>query len=219
MRRLLLSLAVLVSLPLVAQQRISGFAQEKNENWVMTRFIGDPLNVREYKFKNGLTLYTSNQATTKRVYTMVAVKTGSKNDPASNTGLAHYLEHMLFKGTDKYGTMDWGKEKPLLAQIDALYEKYNKTTDTALRRKIYRAIDSVSGLAAKWAIANEYDKMCGALGAEGTNAFTSNDQTVYINDIPNNKIGAWLRWNRSVSAIRCCVCFIRSWRRFMRRRT
>lgn len=192
MRRLLLSLAVLVSLPLVAQQRIGGFAQEKTENWVMTRFIGDPLNVREYKFKNGLTLYTSNQATTKRVYTMVAVKTGSKNDPASNTGLAHYLEHMLFKGTDKYGTLDWGKEKPLLAQIDALYEKYNKTTDTALRRRIYRAIDSVSGLAAKWAIANEYDKMCGALGAEGTNAFTSNDQTVYINDIPNNKIGAWL---------------------------
>lgn len=192
MKTLLLQGALVVAMPLMSQQRIGGYSQEKTENWVMTRFMGDPLNVREYKFKNGLTLLTSNQSTTKRVYTMVAVKTGSKNDPASNTGLAHYLEHMLFKGTDRYGTLDWSKEKPLLAEIDALYERYNKTTDTLLRRKIYRAIDSVSGLAAKWAIANEYDKMCGALGAEGTNAFTSNDQTVYINDIPNNKIGAWL---------------------------
>lgn len=192
MKKLLVLIFGLMGLGLQAQQRIGGYSQEKTANWVMTRYVGDPLSVREYKFKNGLTLITSNQNTTKRIYTMVAVRTGSKNDPKTNTGLAHYLEHMLFKGTDKYGTLNWDKEKPLLAQIDALYEKYNVTTDPAQRKLIYRAIDSVSGLAAKWAIANEYDKMCGALGAEGTNAFTSNDMTVYVNDIPNNKISSWL---------------------------
>ncbi len=192
MKKVLVVIFGLMSLGIHAQQRIGGYSQEKSANWVMTRYVGDPLAVREYKFNNGLTLITSNQSSTKRVYTMVAVRTGSKNDPKTNTGLAHYLEHMLFKGTDKYGTLNWEKEKPLLAQIDALYEKYNVTTDPVQRKLIYRAIDSVSGLAAKWAIANEYDKMCGALGAEGTNAFTSNDMTVYVNDIPNNKIPAWL---------------------------
>ena len=123
---------------------------------------------------------------------MVAVKTGSKNDPSTNTGLAHYLEHMLFKGTDKYGSLDWSKEEPLLKQIDVLYEKYNHSTDAVQRKSLYRAIDSVSQLAAKFAIANEYDKMCQALGAQGTNAFTSTDETVYINDIPSNMIGKWL---------------------------
>lgn len=123
---------------------------------------------------------------------MIAVRTGSKNDPSTNTGLAHYLEHMLFKGTDKYGSLDWAKEEPLLKQIDGLYELYNHTTDPKTRKNIYRAIDSISQAAAKFAIANEYDKMCQALGAEGTNAFTSTDETVYINDIPSNMVSKWL---------------------------
>ncbi|MGA1308224.1 MAG: M16 family metallopeptidase, partial [Candidatus Kapaibacteriota bacterium] len=120
------------------------------------------------------------------------VKTGSKNDPADHTGLAHYLEHLLFKGTDKYGTQDFSKEKPFLDQIEALYENYNHTTDEVVRKNIYRQIDSVSQLAAKHSIANEFDKMCQAMGAQGTNAFTSNDMTVYINDIPSNAVDQWL---------------------------
>src|SRR6185503_9738579 len=121
-----------------------------------------------------------------------SVRAGSKNDPADATGLAHYLEHMLFKGTDKFGSLDYSKEKPLIDEIENRYEEYRHTTDPELRKKLYHGIDSVSGVAAKFAIANEYDKMLGALGAKGTNASTWFDYTRYVNDIPANQIGTWL---------------------------
>jgi predicted Zn-dependent peptidase len=187
-----LGIILLGCLSLFAQDRVSTFSEEKTEKWTVRKFGVDPLNVRIYTFNNGLTLITSKNTRTPRIQTMVAVRTGSKNDPANNTGLAHYLEHMLFKGTDRYGTLDWSKEKPLLDQIDALYEQYNQTRDESARKAIYRRIDSVSQLAAKWSIANEFDKMCQAMGAEGTNAFTSNEMTVYINDIPTNMYHKWL---------------------------
>lgn len=176
-----------------AQQRIATYHEEKTEKYTVRIYGGgDPLNVREYTFNNGLKLITSTNKEQPRIYTMVAVKTGSKNDPADHTGLAHYLEHMLFKGTDQYGSLDWSKEKPLLDQIDKLYEEYNHSKDESVRKQIYHKIDSVSQLAAKYAIANEFDKMCQAMGATGTNAFTSNEQTVYINDIPSNMMHKWI---------------------------
>lgn len=154
---------------------------------------GDPMQARYYTLSNGLTVILSENKAAPRIQTFIATKAGSKNDPSDNTGLAHYLEHLLFKGTDKYGTLDFAKEKVYLDKIDALYEEYNKTTDEAKRKKIYNAIDSVSGLAAKYAIANEYDKMVQSIGAKGTNAFTSVEQTVYVNDIPTNQMEKWLQ--------------------------
>ncbi len=85
-----------------------------------------------------------------RISCAIPVRAGSKTDPANHTGLAHYLEHLMFKGTDKYGTLDWASEKPLLDSIDALYEKYNHTKDTTQRAAIYREIDRISGEAAKY---------------------------------------------------------------------
>ncbi len=152
----------------------------------------DPLGVRIYTLPNGLTVMISVNKAEPRVQTYIATKAGSKNDPSDNTGLAHYLEHMLFKGTDKFGTKDWAKEKEQLDKIDALYEQYNKTKDEKARKAIYHLIDSVSGVASKYAIANEYDKMLSAIGAQGTNAFTSLEQTVYVNDIPQNQLENWL---------------------------
>lgn len=152
----------------------------------------DPLGVRIYTLPNGLTVMMSVNKAEPRIQTYIATKAGSKNDPADNTGLAHYLEHMLFKGTDRFGTKDWAKEKEQLDKIDALYEQYNKTTDKAARKEIYHKIDSVSGVASKYAIANEYDKMLASIGAQGTNAFTSLEQTVYVNDIPQNQLENWL---------------------------
>lgn len=99
---------------------------------------------------------------------------------------------MLFKGTDKFGSKDWAKEKLILDQIDALYEKYNSTKDENKRKEIYKEIDKVSGEAAKFAIANEYDKMMAGMGADGTNAFTSFEQTVYTEDIPSNVVDKFL---------------------------
>ncbi|MEY5035174.1 MAG: hypothetical protein RLZZ110_191 [Bacteroidota bacterium] len=187
-----LMICALYSVLSFAQDVVVGLNTATTARWEVVSYGNDPLKVRQYTFANGLTLITSNQTKSPRVYTMVAVRTGSKNDPAEHTGLAHYLEHMLFKGTDRYGSLDWAKEAPLLKQIDQLYERYNHSTDAAERKSIYRAIDSVSQLAAKFSIANEYDKMCQALGAQGTNAFTSNDETVYINDIPSNMVNKWI---------------------------
>ena len=153
----------------------------------------DPTNTRIYTLENGLKVYLSVNEEAPRVQTSIAVRAGSKNDPATATGLAHYLEHMLFKGTDKYGTSDFSKEGPLLVQIDSLYEVYRTKTDEAERKKLYAQIDSISQLASTFAIANEYDKMVSEMGAKGTNAYTSQERTVYVNDIPTNQLDKWLQ--------------------------
>ncbi len=155
----------------------------------------DPLKARIYTLDNGLKVYLTAYADAPRVQTNIAVRAGSKNDPADATGLAHYLEHMLFKGTDIYGSLDFEKEAPMLDEIEALYEEYRTIdmSDVENRERVWRKIDSISGEAAKFAIANEYDKMVTGLGAKGTNAYTSNEKTVYINDIPSNQIEKWLK--------------------------
>ncbi len=152
----------------------------------------DPFHTRVYTFPNGMKVYLSPYHVQPRVFTMIAVKAGSKYDPADATGLAHYLEHMLFKGTDKYGTKNYTAEKPLLDKIEEIFETYRHTKDETQRKLIYHQIDSISSIAAKYAIANEYDKTAAAIGAKNTNAFTINDETVYINDIPSNQIDNWL---------------------------
>lgn len=156
-----------------------------------TTFPNDPTQTRMYKLDNGLTIYLSPNHKEPRININVAVKAGSKNDPSTHTGLAHYLEHLLFKGTDRFGTLDFQKEKPLLEEIENLYEKYGATTDEDLRKKIYHDIDSISGKAAQYAIPNEIDKMFATIGAKGTNAFTGFDMTVYVNDIPSNQLASW----------------------------
>jgi len=154
---------------------------------------GDPLNAMIYTLDNGLKVYMSVNKDEPRVVTQIAVRTGSKQDPADATGLAHYLEHMLFKGTSGYGTKDWETEKVLIKQVSDLYEAHRNTTDQEERKTIYAQIDSISGEAAKFAIANEYDKMIGSLGAQGTNAYTWFEQTVYINDVPANELEKWAK--------------------------
>jgi len=149
---------------------------EKSSNQSNTKYEiieNDPSQTRIYTLDNGLKIYLSVNKEAPKVNTAIAVRAGSKNDPADATGLAHYLEHMLFKGTDKYGTSDFEKEKPLLNQIDSLYEVYRKINDAEERAFIYAQIDSISNLASTYAIANEYDKLVSELGATGTNAYTS----------------------------------------------
>ena len=155
--------------------------------------LNDPFKARIYTLKNGLKVYMSVYKNAPRIQTYIAVRAGSKNDPATATGLAHYLEHMVFKGTDKFGTKDFAKESVEITKIENLYETYRQTKDDAQRKQIYHQIDSISGVAAKYAIANEYDKMLAGIGGQGTNAFTSFDQTVYVNDIPSNQLENWLK--------------------------
>lgn len=168
-------------------------ADKNAENKEYKTVENDPTNTRIYTLENGLKVYLSVNEEAPRVQTSIAVRAGSKNDPATATGLAHYLEHMLFKGTDKYGTSDFSKEGPLLDQIDSLYEVYRSKTDEVERKRLYAQIDSISQVASTFAIANEYDKMVSEMGAKGTNAYTSQERTVYVNDIPTNQLDKWLK--------------------------
>ena len=154
---------------------------------------GDPLGTRIYTLDNGLKVYMSVNKETPRIQTYIAVKVGGKNDPSETTGLAHYFEHLMFKGTPNYGTSDYAAEKPMLDEIERLFEVYRQTEDEAERAEIYRQIDSISYEASKIAIPNEYDKLMSIIGAQGTNAFTSKDMTVYVEDIPSNEIENWAR--------------------------
>ena len=171
---------------------LTGIIGQAQKTYKYDTVPNDPLKVRIYTLSNGLKVYLTVYKDAPRIQTAIAVKTGSKNDPSDNTGLSHYLEHIMFKGTDEFGTKDYLKEKPLLEQIEYKFEVYKKTTDTVQRKKIYHEIDSISGVAATFAIANEYDKLLSVIGAKGTNAFTSFEETVYVNDIPSNKIHSWL---------------------------
>ncbi|GHM99194.1 peptidase M16 [Cytophagales bacterium WSM2-2] len=152
----------------------------------------DPLQVRIYTLKNGLKVYLSQYKAEPRIMTSIAVKAGGKFDPANATGLAHYLEHIMFKGTSDFGTQTWDKEKIFLDSIEHMFEHYRTLTDSIERKNYYKKIDEVSNEASKLAIANEYDKMVSEIGAKGTNAYTTEDRTVYVNDIPANQVENWL---------------------------
>ena len=166
-------------------------AQAKDYKFVTVD--GDLMKTRIYTLDNGLKVYLSVNPEKPRIQTYIAVRTGSKNDPAETTGLAHYLEHLMFKGTKQFGTNNPEAEAPLLDEIEQRYEAYRKLTDPEARKKAYHEIDSVSQLAAQYFIPNEYDKLMAAIGAEGTNAYTSNDVTCYTEDIPSNEIENWAK--------------------------
>ncbi|CAA7195329.1 M16 family metallopeptidase [Chryseobacterium potabilaquae] len=153
----------------------------------------DQAGVRVYTLKNGLKVYLAKNDDAPRIQTYIPVRTGSNNDPSDNTGLAHYLEHMVFKGTSHVGTQDWEKEKVLLQQISDLYEEHKAEKDPVKKKELYKKIDQVSQEASKYAIANEYDKAISSLGATGTNAHTWLDETVYKNNIPSNELEKWLK--------------------------
>ena len=163
------------------------------KDYKFTTVEGDMMKTRIYTLDNGLKVYLSVNPEKPRIQTYIAVRTGSKNDPAETTGLAHYLEHLMFKGTKQFGTNNPAAEAPLLAEIEARYEAYRKLTDPEARKQAYHGIDSVSQVAAQYFIPNEYDKLMAAIGAEGTNAYTSNDVTCYTEDIPSNEIENWAK--------------------------
>ncbi|UVD80954.1 insulinase family protein [Myroides albus] len=189
-RLLLVSFMLVVSATLHAQYKTitkkdsNGFKYETVEN--------DPSKARIYTLENGLKVYLAQNHDEPRIQTYIPVRTGSNNDPEDNTGLAHYLEHMLFKGTSKLGTVNWEAEKAMIKQISDLYEEHKKETDVEKKKAIYKKIDEISKVASQYAVANEYDKSVASIGASGTNAHTWFDETVYKNVIPSNELEKFL---------------------------
>ena len=154
---------------------------------------GDPLQAKIYTLDNGLKIYMTVNKDEPRIQTYIAVRSGGKNDPADNTGLAHYLEHMMFKGSESFGTQDYAAEKVMLDQIDSLFEVYRTLKGPGERNALYHQIDSISYEASKIAIPNEYDKLMAIIGSEGSNAYTSTDVTCYVEEIPSNQLDNWAR--------------------------
>ncbi len=167
-------------------------AAQAQKSYTYVNVPGDPMETRIYTLDNGLQVWLSRNTDAPRVQTNIAVRAGSKNDPSDATGLAHYLEHMLFKGTSHIATADWAKESAVLTRISDQYELRRGTTDEAKRDAIYHVIDSLSTVAAGLAVPNEYDKMVKSIGARGTNAFTSTERTVYVNDVPSDELEKWM---------------------------
>jgi len=178
-------------LMLIAMMTLAMGAQAKDYKYETVD--GDLMKTRIYTLDNGLKVYLSVNTEKPRIQTYIAVRTGSKNDPAETTGLAHYLEHLMFKGTRLFGTNNPDAEASLLDDIERRYEDYRLVSDEAQRKQKYHEIDSVSQVAAQYFIPNEYDKLMAAIGAEGTNAYTSNDVTCYTEDIPSNEIENWAK--------------------------
>ena len=163
------------------------------QNYKYETVVGDPLQARIYTLENGLKVYMTVYKEEPSIQTAIAVRVGAKNDPAETTGLAHYFEHLMFKGTQQFGTQNYAAEKPLLDRIETEFEIYRNTTDSLQRIAIYKCIDSLSYEASKLAIPNEYDKLMSAIGSSGTNAYTGYDMTVYVENIPSNQIENWIK--------------------------
>jgi len=151
----------------------------------------DPLAAQIYELDNGLQIFLTENHEEPRFYAEIAVRAGSKHDPADGTGLAHYLEHLLFKGNQKLGTLDYEAEKPHLDRIVELYEEHFQETDPARRAEIYAEINSEAQLAAQYAIPNEIDKLYNSMGGGGLNAHTWYEETVYKIGLPSNRLQQW----------------------------
>ncbi|MEK7388531.1 MAG: insulinase family protein [Elusimicrobiota bacterium] len=183
--------AVVLAAPSAAKPKPAPWTAPSVPAVLETPRADDPLGVTIHRLANGLTVYLSPQKGEPRVACRIAVRAGSNNDPAESTGMAHYLEHMLFKGTSRLGTLDYEKERPHLDRIRALYEDLHKTQNPALREKIYKDIDIANISASSFAVPSELDRFYRTIGAQGLNAYTSHEQTVYMVNIPSNRLEAW----------------------------
>jgi zinc protease len=151
----------------------------------------DPLEVQVRVLGNGLTVMLSVNRERPEVFGAVVARTGARNDPPGETGMAHYLEHMLFKGTRRLGTTDWAAEAPLQERLEDLYERKRAAPageSAAIDREIARVVEQTYA----YAVPNELDQLLGELGGSGINAFTTYDETVYHNTFPASQIDAWL---------------------------
>lgn len=193
MKKILTTLTLIGALTMMNAQQFETKKMTDKAGYTYETVVNDKNGVRIYTLKNGLKVYLAQNFDAPKIQTYIPVRTGSNNDPSDNTGLAHYLEHMMFKGTSKLASANWAKEKPLLDKISALYEQHKAEQNPEKKKEIYKKIDEVSQEASKYAIANEYDKAISSLGATGTNAHTWLDETVYKNNIPSNELEKWLK--------------------------
>lgn len=154
--------------------------------------FGQQVKVYKEVLPNGLTVLLNEDPQLPICTGAVGVKAGAKYDPADATGMGHYLEHMLFKGTQNMGTVNFEQEKPFLDSVLTYYDKLGQTTDEKLRTEIQQKINDFSQKAGEFAVPNEMDRMLGSIGSTGVNAFTSWEEIVYHNSFPPHEMEKWL---------------------------
>ncbi|MBR1808301.1 MAG: insulinase family protein [Paludibacteraceae bacterium] len=159
---------------------------------IIKAFAQLPEGFSTYTLDNGLTVYLWEDHDQPDVYGFTVTRAGSLDEPETATGLAHYLEHMLFKGTDKIGALDWEKEKPYYEQILSLYDELAQTQDEKQRVQIQQKINEASLASAQYTATDEFSNLVQGIGGEGLNAFTSYDMTVYLNTFPSYEMERWL---------------------------
>jgi predicted Zn-dependent peptidase len=191
--RISLLFVVAIAFVFCRQQPYQTLSKSDSQGYKYEEVTNDPTKTRIYTLNNGLKVYLSVNKDEPRAMSFIATHAGSVNDPAETTGLAHYLEHMMFKGTGKFGTSNWTAERPLIDSISNLFEQHKATNDPVKKKEIYKEIDRISHKAAEYAIPNEYDKLSSLIGAKATNAFTSYELTAFVNDIPVNEIEKWIK--------------------------
>ncbi|MDG1847030.1 MAG: pitrilysin family protein [Candidatus Marinimicrobia bacterium] len=151
-----------------------------------------PLDVEIYTLENGLTVMLNEDRNETSVFGAVVIDGGGKRDPSDATGIAHYLEHVLFKGTSKMGTTNYAKEKVYLDSIEVLYDELSKKEDKKTRLKIQRHINDLSVKASEYAIPNEFTRLIEGMGGTGLNAGTGYDFIYYFNSFPSAQIEKWV---------------------------
>ena len=167
---------------------ISIFVLLSLSTWLSAQY---DVGFTSYKLSNGLTVYLWPDKNQADVSGVVTVRAGAIDEPAEYTGLAHYLEHVLFKGTEKIGAIDWEKEKPHYEKIIQLYDEYAVTEDPVKRADLEKQINEES-LLAQYAYTNEFSNLVEGMGGEGLNAGTSYDMTFYYNNFPGFQLEKWL---------------------------
>lgn len=147
------------------------------------------LEVKELKLSNGMTVWLNEDHSQPKVFGAVVVKAGAKDCP--NTGIAHYFEHIMFKGTDRIGTTDYAAEKPWLDSISAQYDLLSQTKDETTRTRIQKHINELSIKAADYVIPNEYNRLISKYGGSSLNAGTGQDLTYYHNSFLPQFMEQW----------------------------
>jgi len=154
-------------------------------------------NVTVKKLANGLTivLWRRPEAPVFSFFTLVDA--GSAQDPLNETGLAHMMEHMAFKGTPDIGTTDYAKEKPALENVEQTYAAYEAERikrvgqDPQKLAELKKAWQDAIKQADQYVIKNEFSRVLEAHGGVGVNAFTNYDETAYMYSLPSNQIELW----------------------------
>jgi len=152
--------------------------------------------VKEFTLKNGMLFLVVERHTTPQVACRLAIRAGSALEERGKTGIAHLLEHIMFKGTANFGTTDPTRDRELQAKIEAAYqtvlkEERNRHPDRKLIKTRLTEMEALRAEVKKIYVPQALSSQLGKNGAVGVNAFTSKDETQYTASVPSDMVEQW----------------------------